>query len=80
MSSNTSKSFLNITRLKEQENYKVWKLKTLAYFKQEGLSKFLDSNNNINNSQDIKILANIKLLVEDGPLVQIQYYTKALEA
>jgi hypothetical protein len=70
-----------IPKLKGAINYEVWALRTDAFLIKEGLKEAIipdlfDLEDDINN----KALANIRLLVEDRPLLQIQHISTALEA
>ena len=77
----SSSDRISIQKLKGASNYEVWALRTEAFLIKEGLkdaisSDLFDLEEDIND----KALANIKLLVEDGPLLQIQHISTALEA
>jgi len=77
----TRLNLFNIEKLKGQENYEVWKLRILAALEQADQIKAIQPNTrNLDNSLSLNVLAIIKLLVEDGPLVQIQYCITAKEA
>ena len=77
----TSSDKIIIPKLKGATNYEIWALRTKSYLIKEGLKDSLDNILPI-ISQDIndKTLANIRLLIEDGPLLQIQYINTAKEA
>ena len=77
----TSSDKIIIPKLKGATNYEIWALRTKSYLIKEGLKDSLDNIPPI-ISQDIndKTLANIRLLIEDGPLLQIQYINTAKEA
>ena len=77
----TSSDKIIIPKLKGATNYEIWALRTKSYLIKEGLKDSLDNIPPI-ISQDIndKALANIRLLIEDGPLLQIQYINTAKEA
>ena len=77
----TSSDKIIIPKLKGATNYEIWALRTKSYLIKEGLKDLLDNILPI-ISQDIndKTLANIRLLIEDGPLLQIQYINTAKEA
>jgi hypothetical protein len=71
---------VTIPKLKGTSNYEVWALCTDAFLIKEGLKDAITSPNLIDQEQINKALANIKLLVEDGPLLQIQHAISAQEA
>ena len=77
----SSSDRISIQKLKGASNYKVWALRTEAFLIKEGLKEAISSNL-FDLEEDIndKALANIKLLVEDGPLLQIQHISTTLEA
>ena len=69
---------ISIVKLKGSINYEVWALRTKALLTKEGQ---IDTIFNISNdAKNLKALSNIQLLIEDGPLLQIQEYTTAKEA
>jgi hypothetical protein len=70
-----------IPKLRGATNYEVWALRTSAFLTKEGLIEAITQQPPV-ILQDIndKALANIQLLVEDGPLLQIQYIRSAKEA
>ena len=72
---------ITIQKLKGASNYEVWSLRTESYLIKEGLIRPIQEGiNNQDNEDDNKALANIKLLLEDGPLLQIQHITSAKSA
>ena len=72
---------VTIQKLKGASNYKVWALCTELYLIKEGLKEAIyNTPPNISQSDNDKTLANIWLLLEDGPLLQIQNLIKAKEA
>ena len=77
---------LSISKLKGQANYAIWKLRTQSLLTERGfISALLVTSNTSTNSTkaleiDSKALATIVLLVEDGPLLQIQNAKTAIEA
>jgi gag-polypeptide of LTR copia-type len=77
----SSSDRISIQKLKGASNYEVWALRTEAFLIKEGLKEAISSDL-FDLEEDIndKALANIKLLVEDGPLLQIQHISTALEA
>jgi len=76
----SSSDRISIQKLKGASNYEVWALRTEAFLIKEGLKDAITFPNLIDQEQINKALANIKLLVEDGPLLQIQHISTALEA
>jgi hypothetical protein len=79
MTSLTDKVLMH--KLKGTSNYEVWALRTDAYLIKEGQKgAIIASIPEIDQDINDKALANIKLLVEDGPLLQIQHITSAKEA
>jgi Reverse transcriptase (RNA-dependent DNA polymerase)/gag-polypeptide of LTR copia-type/Integrase core domain/GAG-pre-integrase domain len=76
MSSNIEK--ITITKLKGAENYEVWALRTIAYLTKEGLNTALITND-ITDDINSKALSHIQLLIDDGPLLQIQHIKNAFE-
>jgi hypothetical protein len=77
----TSSNKIIILKLKSATNYEIWVLRTKSFLIKERLKDLINNTLPI-ISQDIndKALANIRLLIEDGPLLQIQYITTAKEA
>jgi hypothetical protein len=77
---------LSIGKLKGQANHAIWKLRTQSLLTERGfISALLVTSNTSTNSTkaleiDSKALATIVLLVEDGPLLQIQNAKTAIEA
>ena len=68
-------------KLKGTSNYEVWALRTDAFLIKEGLKEaIITKRPNLEDSINDKALANIRLLVEDGPLLQIQHINTAKEA
>ena len=68
-------------KLKGTSNYEVWALRTDAFLIKEGLKEaIITERPNLEDSINDKALANIRLLVEDGPLLQIQHINTAKEA
>ena len=68
-------------KLKGTSNYEVWALRTDAFLIKEGLKEaIITERPNLEDSINDKALANIRLLVEDGPLLQIRHINTALEA
>jgi hypothetical protein len=72
---------VTIQKLKGTSNYEVWSLRSDAFLIKEGQKRaIIASVPEIEQDINDKALANIKLLVEDGPLLQIQHITSAKEA
>lgn len=74
---------IQIPKLKGSENYILWSIRAKAYISNIGYYLPIDPTDiDIINSLEIdkKALSIIQLLVEDGPLLQIQYSTTTLEA
>jgi hypothetical protein len=77
----SSSDRISIPKLKGAVNYEVWALRTDAFLIKEGLKEatipdHFELEDDINN----KALANIGLVVEHGPLLQIQHVSTALES
>ena len=75
----SSSEKISIQKLRGAINYEVWALRTDAFLireKQKAAILSPDINSDING----QALATIRLLVEDGPLLQIQHITSAKEA
>ena len=68
-----------LPKLKGTSNYIIQSLKTSAHLTKEGC---LDAilNGDVSKAKSEKALANIQLLCEDGPLLQIKHYTNAFAA
>src|SRR3984957_3234463 len=69
-----------ICKLIGQSNYKVWSLWVQSLLIYRLLSGAIEEGASPKPEVDQKALANIRLIIEDGPLLQIQYSTTALEA
>jgi hypothetical protein len=69
-----------IAKLKGSDNYEVWSLRTTAYLIKEGTYKAISHPEEVDEEVDDKALSNILLLIEDGPLLQIQHIDNAVEA
>jgi len=80
----SSSDKINFPKLKGQSDYKIWKLRTEALLERENtISAILVENQaepTTTPEIDRKALSTIRLLVEDGPLLQIQYSTTAIAA
>jgi len=68
---------ITVQKLKGASNYEVWALRMKSLLIKEGLEKAIET---ANHSDSAKALANIHLLCEDGPLLQIQQLKTAKEA
>ena len=68
---------LNITKLLGASNYEIWKIRITTYMIREGTNTAIMSD--INDDKNDKALATINLLIEDGPLLQIQHIKKAYD-
>ena len=77
-SSDNTRTF--IAKLKGSDNYEVWSLRTTAYLIKEGTYKAISDPKEVDDDTDEKALSSILLVIEDGPLLQIQYIKTALEA
>jgi len=66
----SSKSFYNIPKLKGSENYIPWAMRIESFLIKEKLNIAISSENS-NKSEEA--LANIRLFLEDGPLMQIKH-------
>jgi len=71
---------ISICKLIGQSNYKVWSLRVQSLLVHGSLSDAIAEGVNPKREIDQKALANIRLTIEDGPLLQIQYSKTALEA
>ena len=73
-----------IKKLVGSSNYEIWALRTEAFLIKEGLKDAITKPiTEISQEINDKALATIRLLIEDGPLLQIQQFTacnKAWEA
>jgi hypothetical protein len=79
MSSSSNNKIL-IAKLKGSNNYEVWSLYITAYFIKKGVYNAILTSNGIDKNINQKALSNILLLIEDGPLLQIQYINTAFKA
>ena len=71
---------ISITKLIGQSNYEVWSLQVQSLLVKGSLSDAIVEETTPKPEVDQKALANIRLTIEDGPLLQIQYSKTALEA
>ena len=71
---------ISITKLTGQSNYEVWSLRVQYLLVERLLSNAIVEGASLKAEIDQKALANIRLTLEDRPLLQIQYSKTALEA
>jgi len=71
---------ISICKLIGQCNYEVWSLRVESLLVKGSLSDAIAEGGNLKKEIDQKALANIRLTIEDGPLLQIQHSKTALEA
>ena len=71
---------ISICKLIGQSNYEVWSLRVQSLLVHGSLSDAIVEGVSPKPEIDQKALANIRLTIEDGPLLQIQYSKTALEA
>ena len=69
-----------ITKLIGQCNYKVWSLRIQSILVERSLSNVIEEGTNLKKETDQKALAYIRLIIEDGPLLQIWHSKTALKA
>ena len=69
-----------IEKLIGQSNYEVWSLWVQLLLVKGSLSNAIEEGVTPKGEIDQKALANIRLTIEDRPLLQIQYSKTALEA
>ena len=77
-----SKSTINIPKLQGSQNFIIWHLRASAYLIKEGYGSFItdEASDIADKAKSEKALAEIQLLCEDGPLIQIQGYKTAFSA
>lgn len=71
---------ISIEKLIGQSNYEVWSLRVQSLLVKGSLSDAIEEGVTPKGEIDQKALANIRLTIEDGPLLQIRYSKTALEA
>ena len=71
---------ISITKLIGQCNYEVWSLRVESLLVKGSLSDAIVEGTSPKPEIDQKALANIRLTIEDGPLLQIRHSETALEA
>lgn len=72
-----SEKLYSIPKLKGSENYITWSLRMEAFLIKEKLISAISIAEDIKSQE---ALANIRLLIEDGPLLQIKHYNNAKDA
>ena len=70
---------ITMKKLNGSGNYPIWSLRMAAFLTKEGQISATISND-ISEDINAKALSNIQLLIEDGPLLQIQHITRAFIA
>jgi hypothetical protein len=70
---------ITMAKLTGSANYPIWALRMTAFLTKEALNAVIASNE-VSDEINGKALSNIQLLIEDGPLLQIQHITRAFEA
>ena len=71
---------ISICKLIGQSNYEVWSLRVQSLLVHGSLSNAIVEGTTPKPEVDQKALANIRLTIDNGPLLQIQYSKTALEA
>ena len=71
---------ISITKLIGQCNYEVWSLQVESLLVKGSLSDAIVEGTSLKPEIDQKALANIRLIIKDRPLLQIQHSKTALEA
>jgi hypothetical protein len=67
-----------IVKLKSASNYEVWALRTDSVLIKEGLKEaIINGPPLVTQEKDENALADIRLLIEDGPLLQIRHVKSA---
>jgi len=67
---------ITIPKLKGSDNYPIWALRMAAFLTKEAQNSII-STDTVSDDINDKALSNIQLLIEDGPLLQIQNITRA---
>ena len=62
---------ISITKLTGQSNYEVWSLRVQSLLVKGSLSNAIVEGASLETDDDQKALANIRLTIEDGPLLHI---------
>jgi len=70
---------ITMTKLTGSTNYPIWALRMAAFLTKEFLNAIIIADK-VSDDINSKALSNIQLLIEDGPLLQIQHITRAYEA
>ena len=71
---------MTIAKLQGISNYETWALRVDAYLIREAQREAITSSEVVNPTLNDKALANIRLLLGDGPLLQIQHISNAKKA
>ena len=71
---------ISIPKLIGQSNYEVWSLRVESLLVKGSLGDAIKEEATPKPEIDQKALANIRLTIEDGPLLQIRHSKTALEA
>ena len=71
---------ISIPKLIGQSNYEVWSLRVESLLVKGSLGDAIEEEATPKPEIDQKALANIRLTIEDGPLLQIRHSKTALEA
>lgn len=78
ISTSANKIVATIPKLKGTANYEVWALRIESFLIKEGLATTSGGMLVIDKKSD-KALTNLRLLIDDGPLLQISHLTTAKE-
>ena len=70
---------ITMAKLTGSANYPIWALRMTAFLTKEDLHAVITADD-VSTEVNGKALSNIQLLIEDGPLLQIQQITRAHEA
>ena len=66
-----------IDKLKGSENYDIWKLRISSVLIKKGLDLAIKEDTSVSNKLDQKALANIRLALAKGPLLQVSNIERA---
>ena len=66
-----------IDKLKGSENYDIWKLRISSVLIEKGLDLAIKEDTSVSNKLDQKALANIRLALAEGPLLQVSTIERA---
>ena len=67
---------ITMPKLKGSANYPIWALRMAAFLTKEAQNAIIASDD-VSTEINSKAISNIQLLIEDGPLLQIQNITRA---